>query len=215
MALRTAPVVVKNGARKIEVNDLLDDANTKTYLNADIAAELGLEGDVQLVNIYVLNGQVETFETVSVELGLESVDGSIDLKMEAFTTTRVTGNMEEINWSEHANMWDYLKEIKFPNIGPRPTVDLLIGADHADLHCSYKEVCGEPGQPIARQTPFERTCIGNPNSEVNVDGHTEFAQTYFVREDRKLEEIYSTSESFGRLKLSELLKATCLSQYTE
>ena len=35
--------------------------------------------------------------------------------------------MEVISWSEHANKWDHLKEIKFPNIGPREIVDLFIG----------------------------------------------------------------------------------------
>ena len=68
VASRTVPVVVKNGARKIEVNALLDNASTNAYLNADIAAALGLESQTQRVNINVLNGQVETFETVLVEL---------------------------------------------------------------------------------------------------------------------------------------------------
>ena len=40
IALRTIPVYLKNGTRKIKVNALLDDASTKTYINSDIAAEL-------------------------------------------------------------------------------------------------------------------------------------------------------------------------------
>ena len=154
VTLRTVPVIAKNGNRRTEVNALLDDGSTKTYLNADVAAKLGLEGQAQTVNISVLNGQVETFETVSVTIELESVDGSFNIKMEAFTTTRVTGNMQVIDWNEHSSKWNHLKEIKFPNIGPRAIVDLLIGVDHAELHCSYKDVCGSPGEPIARQTPL-------------------------------------------------------------
>ena len=42
--LRTVPVIVKNGNRSMKLNALLDDASTKTYINADIAAELGLSG---------------------------------------------------------------------------------------------------------------------------------------------------------------------------
>ena len=45
------------------VNALLDDASTKTYINADVAAELGLKGKTEQVTVNVLNGQVETFET--------------------------------------------------------------------------------------------------------------------------------------------------------
>jgi len=35
-------------------------ARTKTYINADVAAELGLQGHPQRVTVSVLNGQVET-----------------------------------------------------------------------------------------------------------------------------------------------------------
>ena len=38
-----------------------------TYLSADITAQLGLESETKTVDINVLNGQVETFDTVSVD----------------------------------------------------------------------------------------------------------------------------------------------------
>ena len=71
------------------------------------------------------------------------MDGSIDVKIEAFTTT--TEIWKYINWSEHKNKLEHLKQIKLPSIGPRPIVDLLIEVDHSVLHCSYKDVCGRPG----------------------------------------------------------------------
>ena len=61
VALRTIPVYIKNGNRKLQVNALLDDASTKTYINVDAAAELGLQGCLQKVNVSVLNGKIETF----------------------------------------------------------------------------------------------------------------------------------------------------------
>ena len=71
LTLRTFPVIVKNGSRKLKVNALLDKAATKTHINADVAAELGLQGRSQKVIVNVLNGQSATFETmpVKVELG--------------------------------------------------------------------------------------------------------------------------------------------------
>ena len=102
------------------------------------------------------------------------------LKTEAFT--RVTGNMQVI--------------IIVPNVGPRPIVDLLIGVDHAELHCSYKVVCGLPGKLIAKQIPLGWTCIGNPNPGTRIDEHTEFAQTYFMLENRKLEDVNSKLQKF-------------------
>ena len=58
VALRTVPVILKNGNRRIEVNALLDDASTRTYLNSDVAAQLGLQGEYQRVSLNVLNREL-------------------------------------------------------------------------------------------------------------------------------------------------------------
>ena len=56
-----------------------------------------------------------------------------------------------------------LKGIKLTQVGPRPIVDLLIGADQADLLYSLEDVRGKPGEPIGRLTPLGLTCVGNPD----------------------------------------------------
>ena len=58
---------LKNGDCKVKINALLDDAGTKTYVNADVTAELGLQGHPQKVKANVLIGKVETFETTPVD----------------------------------------------------------------------------------------------------------------------------------------------------
>ena len=40
IGLRTVPVILKNGEQSLKINALLDDASTKSYVNADIATEL-------------------------------------------------------------------------------------------------------------------------------------------------------------------------------
>ena len=45
VALRTVPVYLINGTKRVKVNALLDEASSKSYLNSDVAAELGLEGE--------------------------------------------------------------------------------------------------------------------------------------------------------------------------
>ena len=47
IALRTVPIILKNGNRSIKVNALLHNASAKTYINADVAAELGLQGKTE------------------------------------------------------------------------------------------------------------------------------------------------------------------------
>ena len=118
IALRTVPVYLKNGNQKLKVNALLDDANTKTYVNADVAAELGLQGHPQRVNVSVLNGQVETFETTPTDCFVEGLDGK-SYRITAFTTNRVTGNMNVIDWNTCSREWPHLKGLNFPQLGPR------------------------------------------------------------------------------------------------
>jgi hypothetical protein len=44
IALRTIPVILKNGTRKVHVNCLLDEGSDTTYINEDVIEELGLTG---------------------------------------------------------------------------------------------------------------------------------------------------------------------------
>ena len=47
-------------------------ASTRSYINSSLAAELGLQGEIQKVAVSVLSGEVETFDTMPVEVALES-----------------------------------------------------------------------------------------------------------------------------------------------
>ena len=102
------------------------------------------------MTVNVLNGQTETFETMPVDVELESLDGSVSKTVNAFTTEKVTGNLEAIDWRKHANKWPHLRDIQFPKTGLHSLVDILIGVDHVDLHYSLKDVKGRPGEPVAR-----------------------------------------------------------------
>ena len=106
LVLRTVPVILKNGNRRLVVNALLGDGSTKTYVNSDIAAEFNLKGTLKRVNIGVLNGRSELVETMPVEFGLESIDGKVDMKIHAFTADCVTRNMKAINWRSFTSKWN-------------------------------------------------------------------------------------------------------------
>ena len=124
---------MKNGDRSLKVNALLDEANTKTYLNADVAAELGLQGRTEKVT---LNVQIETFETKPVSFELLSADRKVNMNVTAYTANRVTGDMPVIHWNEYSSKWPYLRKIYFPIPARKPVVDVLIGLDCVDFHCA-------------------------------------------------------------------------------
>ena len=136
------------------MNALLDDTSSRTYLNSDVAAELGLEGRPHELTVNVLNNNQETLATAVVEFMISSSDGKVSKLASAYTVERVTGSMQVVDWNKHNHKWKHLKGIKFPQVGPRPIVDLLIGVDHADLLYSLEDLRGKAGEPISRLTPL-------------------------------------------------------------
>ncbi|XP_046329965.2 uncharacterized protein LOC124113582 [Haliotis rufescens] len=156
----------------------VDDASTRSYINADVAAELGLQGKTKQVTVNVLNDEKATFETMPVEFGLESKGGEVDVNISAFTTTKVTGDLQVVDWQKYGKLWTHLQDIDFPKIASPPIVDVLIGMDNSELHYSYSEVRGNPGEPLARLTPLGWTCIGNIAGTGSYN-QTHFSSTFF------------------------------------
>ena len=183
VALKTVPVYLTSGKRKVKVNALLDDGSSKTYLNSDIAAELEVKGSPRELTVNVLNDNQEKFETTVVECTISSLNGKVSKLASAYTTERVTGNMEVVNWRRYQSKWKHLQGIEFPQVGPRTTVDLLIGVDQVDLLYSLRDVKGQPGEPIAILTPLGWTCIGNPDGKAERI-HANF--TFFLNDSDKL-----------------------------
>ena len=86
--------------------------------------------------------------------------------------------------------------MNFPRVAKRTVVDVLIGLDCADLHCTLQEVRGRPGEPIARLTPLGWTCIGNPGLGDRTAVQTHFARTYFVKDQAEIEQLNTNLKRF-------------------
>ena len=134
----------------------------------------------QKVTVNVLN-----VLTMPIDVELAGLDWRKSKTVSAFTTERVTGNLEAIDWRKHANKWPHLRGIQFPKPGPHPLVDILIGVDHVDLHYSFKDVKGRLGEPVARLTPLGWTCMGSASTQRSGCLQTNFTHTYFVREQQE------------------------------
>ena len=78
IALRTVPVILKNGENSVRINALLDDGSTRTYINEDVAFELGAQTNPTEMTVNVLNGISDTFKTMPVKVGLENVNGHVN-----------------------------------------------------------------------------------------------------------------------------------------
>ena len=165
VSLRTVPVWIKGNGNKVKVNAVLDDASTGTFLNEEIAFALGLQSTYERVTMRVLNETVESFDTMPLEITLESVDGQTSMTLNAHTCPRnVTGSYQAVNWNLYKGQWSYLSSIKFPQPAKDPIVDILIGVEYSFLHSATVDLSGQdPRGPVARLGPLGWTCIGSLN----------------------------------------------------
>ena len=85
ISLWAESIIVENGSKSLIINALLDDGSIQTYLNADIAAKLGLHGEIRKSQVNVINETVATFETAPVEFTLKRMDGQVNTVIEAVT----------------------------------------------------------------------------------------------------------------------------------
>ena len=113
IALRTVPVLVSANGHQLKINAILDDGSTKTYIDEDIAEELGMRNEYENVTVTTLNGKSENFQTISVNFNVMSLDGNTHVNIEANTTHRVTGNLKPIDWNHYSKNWPHLKGYNF------------------------------------------------------------------------------------------------------
>ena len=171
IALRTVPVILKNGDRKIHVNCLLDEGSDTTCVNEDVVEALGLQGSKTKIEVKVANDETVSFMSSNFLIGLESVDGRVDTKITAQTSKKICGGMKPVNWIKLKHNWEHLSKIHFPKLAPGRSIDILLGADHHELMYSMKEIPGKSDQPSARLCPLGWTAVGKVEATARMDQH--------------------------------------------
>ena len=182
VALRTVPIILKNGNRRVTVNCLLDEGSDTTYVNEDVINELGLTGEKEPITVKVANDQTIRFMSDTLEIGLESTDGRVDTKITAKTSTKICGGLRAINWIKIQDRWNKLRRIPFSSLTERNQIDVLLGADHYELMYSMKEVAGSPNEPCA----LGWTAIGKIQNPDATERHfTGFHHTFCLQIEGK------------------------------
>lgn len=176
IALRTVPVILKHGAKHLQVNCFLDEGSDTTYVNEDVVEELGMEGPKEKVTINVANDQKVDLMSATMEIGLESLDSRVDTVIVAKTSHSICGGMKPTNWLQIRDQWKHIRNIPFPKPGKRSKIDVLIGSDYYNLLFPMKEVRGGSGEPSARPCPLGWTAIGT----IDVCGRDEPCSTGFL-----------------------------------
>ena len=202
IALRTVPVIVKNGNKKLHVNCLLDEGSDTSYINENVVEALGLQGTKIKINVKVANDETISFMSSTFEIGLESMDGRVDTLVTAQSSKKICGGMKPVNWIKMKHNWKHLKKIHFSKVATGRTVDILLGADHHELMYSMREIVGEPDEPSARLCPLGWTAMGKVDGLASENAyHTRFHHTYRLSVDNPQSE-YGQADG----NLEEMLK---------
>ena len=61
----------------------------------------------------VLNGEIETLDTMPEEFDLENLKRLVDMKMNVLTAARMTGSKNVVEWSDLARKWEHLLTSNF------------------------------------------------------------------------------------------------------
>lgn len=75
VALRTVPLILKNGNVRLLVNCVLDEGSETACINEDLVEELGVRGRKEPVIVNVGNYQRVKFMSMSFQVGLDSING--------------------------------------------------------------------------------------------------------------------------------------------
>ena len=133
IVLRTVPVILKNGERKIHVNCLLDEGSDTTYVNDDVVEALGQQGLKTKIEAKVANNEKVSSMFSDFQIGLKSMDGRVDTVTMAQTSKTICKGMKPVNWIKRTHNWEHLSTIHFPKLAPGRSTDILLGPHYHEL----------------------------------------------------------------------------------
>ncbi len=200
--LRTIPVRLSCLDKEITVVALVDDGSSTSFLAEDAAKRLGIEGPIQPMSIQVAGGgELSLDDSMIVEPILHNVTKSFSMKMQLRTIKNVTAELTMFDWKADQALWAHLKDIDFPKVPQRATVELLIGADHAILHDALEERRGKQvGAPIARRTRLGWTCIGRSMQPAKGPYSHHAAMCFITNDIDHLSELDKTMRKFWEIE---------------
>ena len=160
IALRTVPVILKHGERRLQVNCFLDEGSDTSYVSEDVVKELGLDGRKEKVTFNVANGE---------KVNLMS--------------NNICGGMKPTNWLQIKDQRKHLRDIPFPKLGKSSKIDVLIGLDYYNLLFPLKGVRGGDNEPSSRLCPLGWTAICTiGTSEGCGASNTGYLNTYRIQQ---------------------------------
>ena len=136
------------------VNALLDEGSDRTFLDHEIAKELGLSGEPTHLKVQGAGGVSSSYQAIRAPVNLRStVEGSkLDRRIIVTIIPNPVGTLCPVTWETEKLNWEHLKKMPAVQLVPGG-VQMLIGGSEADLMAPAKgtaDLIGPPGGPVAR-----------------------------------------------------------------
>lgn len=186
VAPQTVPLILKNGNTRILANGFLEEGSDTKYINEDLVEGLGVRGRKKPITVNVPNDQKVKFMSMSFQVGIESIDGKLNRVISAKSFQGFSGEMKSVNWLNIKHKWFHLKNIPFPQLAKRGTIDVLLGADNYELMTTIKEASAKVSEPRARLCPLRWTAIGRIDKEdLGGEHHAGLIRTFCIQQSEE------------------------------
>ena len=145
-----------------EGNVLIDSGAGITVIRKDFARLLGLQGQLERIDIAVVGGErITQSNSRRVKFWISPLNGKETFPIEAHELDNTIIKVPALNrtWLKS---FDHLNDIEFPHrAGP---IDLILGVQYSHLHAENEVRQGMPFQPVAKRTRLGWHVIG-PDSD--------------------------------------------------
>ena len=110
----TVPVRLKANDCKVKVNAMLDNGSIETFINEEVAGVFGLQESYHPVTLNVLNNEVDTFQSIPLQVIIENLFEEISKVIKVRTCPKkVTGNYKVESWKQIKDRLSHRKEYDF------------------------------------------------------------------------------------------------------
>ncbi|XP_062704158.1 uncharacterized protein LOC134286550 [Aedes albopictus] len=172
---RILPVSLHGNGKTIRTYAFLDDGSSRNLVEAKVAAELGVTGNVHPLCLQWTSG-VERMEDESQLIKLQ-ISGAtnttmLDLK-EVHTVKNLNLPVQSLNFSELSKQFAHLQGLPVQSYADAiPTI--LIGLDNSFVMATRKSREGPRGSPIAAKTRLGWAVYGSTSNEADRSVHQLF-----------------------------------------
>ena len=142
------------------INALVDGGAQFCAISNHLAKVLGLQGKTATSQVEGVGGLVQRSSSLYAQLVIVSQSGLLRQTLQVRTLDKPVGTLRATNWELFKSSWPHISDISFVEPVSDGEVDMIIGADRADLLTPLIVRHGSHDSPTAMYTPLGWTATG-------------------------------------------------------